>query len=203
MSLHDADIAALNHSNNKLLLESKEKQDKVNQENQRKSEADKVENVRTLDDMKKLLTERGEQQTQLEQTILDNEKKRVEVENSRTVGMFVDKFINENVVTGSLVRDAIKRDISSALSVRQGKVVEINSSSELTGRTGDQVLSDAKTNTEYSRHLIVSRGSGGDATGGDGDGVSTKTITREEYNLMPPIDAAKYFKDGGVVGRKN
>lgn len=166
------------------------------------SETEKIAKAGTIDDLKKLLSESNDNQKKLEQRIINDEKARVEAGNLSTIGAFVDEFINGNVVDDQLVRGAIKTRISSSLVIRDGAILEIDKSNELTGRTGDQVLSDAKTNNMYNKHLIATRATGGGATGGGGDSdgrVVVKSITRSEYNNMPPLDAAKHFKDGGGI----
>lgn len=203
---HDLDVSGLKKSNDELLAnvkkttDDKKAQDEKTRKDKKQVDADKVHSATTLDEMKNLLKERDEKTQQLEQRILDGEKKRVDVENSRTVDSFVDKFIKTNVVKDSLVRGAIKAEISTRLGVRDGNIVELNGS-ELTGKTGDQVLSEIKSNKYYSNHLISNNAKGGGSTGGSGDsaGIVGKTMSRAEFDTTPPAQVSEFIRTGGNV----
>ncbi len=205
MKEYDSDVFGLKENRNKLLEDVKKTNDaqKAQVEQTRKDkekvDADKMQNATSLDEVKNLLADERKSFRDLEQRILDGEKERVETKNKQIVGSFVDKFIGDNVVNDSLVRDAIKFKISSRLGVRDGNVVELNGS-DLTGKTGDQVLSEIRVDKGYSNHLIANKATGGGAGGsGGGGGAVTMSISRDKYNNMPPLDAAKYFKDGGKI----
>lgn len=206
MELHAADVAGLKKNHNELLADvkkvsdAKKAQDEQGRKDRETADADKLQNATSLDEVKRLLADERKSRTELEQRILDGEKERVETSNKQTVGKFVDKFVNENVVNDSLIRDAITTKISDRLGVRDGNIVEINGS-ELTGKTGDQVLSEIRADKGHSNHLIANNAKGGGATGGKGGdgGAVTKSISRDQYNNMPPLEASKHFKDGGTV----
>ena len=199
-------VSELEKKYNELLADTKKnsndkkEQDEKVKKDQEKVDADKIRSASSLDEMKNLLKERDAKTQQLEERILDGEKKRVDVENSRTVDIFVDKFINTNVVNDPLIRGAIKDRISTRLGVRDGNIVELNGS-ELTGKTGDQVLSEIKADKGYSNHLIANSAKGGGSTGGSGSsaGVVDKTMTRAEFNNTPPLQVASFIRDGGNV----
>ena len=141
---YDSDVFELKKNNNELLADVKKandvkkEQDEKALKDEEKADTDRINNTTNIEELKILLKERDEKTQQLEQRILDGEKKRVDSENSRIVDSFVDKFINDNVVNDSLVRDAIKTKISTRLGVRDGNIVELKGS-ELTGKTGDQI----------------------------------------------------------------
>ena len=84
-------VSELEKKYNELLADTKKNSDdkKVQDEqdriNKKKVDDDKMSNATTLDEMKNLLKESDAKTQQLEQRILDGEKKRVDVENSRTV----------------------------------------------------------------------------------------------------------------------
>lgn len=195
---HNATIDVLKKNHDGLLAEvTKNTMDK--KKDQEKAEADKLKNASSLDEMKTLLAERDVRQQQLEKQILDAEKTRLDTENSNTIGSFVDDFITKNVVSDSLVRDAIKAKISSRLGIRDGNIVEF-SGSDLTGKTGDQVLSEIKADKGYSNHLVANNASGGGATGGGATGGGAiKTITRAEFESSPSMDIASFIRGGGNV----
>ncbi len=203
---HNLSVSQLEKKYDELLADvkktsdAKKEQDEQVRKDKKQVDADKIHSATTLDEMKNLLKERDEKTQQLEQRILDGEKKRVDVENSRTVDSFVDKFINSNVVNDSLVRDAIKSKISTRLGVRDGNIVELNGS-ELTGKTGDQVLSEIKSNKDYSNHLITNNAKGGGATGGSGNsaGIVDKTMSRAEFDNTSPLKVAEFIREGGNV----
>lgn len=169
------------------------------QQDSDKLESDKIAKADTIDDLKKLLNVSNANHKALEQRIINDEKARVEAGNLNTIGSFVDGFINQNVVEDSLVRGAIKTSISKSLVVRDGNILEVNSSNELTGRTGNQVLSDAKSNNTFSKHLIATRANGGGADGGSGEIIAAKTMTRDEYETAPLENSAQFLRDGGSV----
>lgn len=187
MKEYDSDVAGLKKNHDELLVDVKKTSDakKVQEEQARKdkekSDADKLENASSVAELKQIIKDQTEKNLVQEQRILDGEKKRVDVENSRTVGSFVDKFINDNVVNDSLVRDAIKTKISNRLGVRDGDIVELNGS-ELTGKTGDQVLSEIRADKGYSNHLIANNAKGGGATGGGGSGGA---VVKTLMNMSP------------------
>lgn len=207
LTKHNSIVDVLKQNNAKLTSE-KGKVDKLLKDQNLKiqQDSDSLENenvskANTIDDLKKLLNESNKNQKNLEERIVNGEKLRVEANNLRTIGAFVDEFINGNVVDDQLVRGAIKRDISSNLVVRDGSILEINSFDELTGRTGDQVLSDAKGNDAYSKHLVATRATGGGAPGGSGGSgnVAVKTMTRDDYENSPLETSAQFLRDGGNV----
>jgi len=203
---YDLNVSGLKKNHDELLADvkktsnDKKAQDEQSRKDKKQADADKIHSASTFDEMKNLLEERDEKTQQLEQRILDGEKKRVDVENSRTVDSFVDKFINSNVVNDSLVRDAIKAKISIRLGVRDGNIVELNGS-ELTGKTGDQVLSEIKSNKDYSNHLIANNAKGGGSTGGSGNssGIVDKTMSRSEFDNTSPLQVAGFIREGGNV----
>lgn len=202
---HNSIVDALKQNYTKLASE-KSKVDKLLQDQTLKiqqdlnsSENEKVSKAGTIDDLKKLLSESNKNQKNLEERVINDEKVRVEAGNLHTIGAFVDEFINGNVVDDQLVRGAIKRDISSNLVVRDGNILEINNSDELTGRTGDQVLFDAKSNDAFSKYLIASHGIGGGASGGSSENVALKTMTRDEYENSPLETSAQFLRDGGNI----
>ena len=203
---HDDAISVLTKERDTLLSQfnaikvSSKLQGEEIQRNKDGVDRDKIKNATSLVEMKQLLAERDKKTQDLEQRILNDEKTRFEAEQSQIVSSFVDKFVNEQVVPDSLVRDAITAKISKRLSVRNNNIVEI-SGSELTGKTGRQVLDEIRLDKGYSNYLVANSASGGGAGGGAGGGgkVASKSITRNEYKNMGPLDAAKYFKDGGVI----
>lgn len=178
----------------------KEKKDGIEASQKKKDEADRdrIKNVTTLDEMKQLLAERDKKTQDLEQRILNDEKTRFEAEQSQIVSSFVDKFVNEQVVPDSLVRDAITAKISNRLTVKNNNIVEVNGS-ELTGKTGYQVLDEIRLDKGYSNHLIANKASGGGSPGSNGNyaGVMGKTIPREQFKSMPPSEVASFVRDGG------
>lgn len=206
MKRHDDIVVKLTEDRDGLLSAKvkmeKERKDefKANQKKKDEVDRDKIKNVTSLDEMKQLLADRDKKTQDLEQRILDDEKTRLEAEQSQIVSTFVDKFVNEQVVPDSLVRDAITTKISNRLTVRNNNIVEINGS-ELTGKTGSQVLDEIRLDKGYSNHLIANKASGGGSSGSatDGGKFTNKSISRDEYNGMGPLDAAKYFKNGGTI----
>lgn len=184
----------------------KERKDAIKENQKKKDEADqdKVDNVSSLDEMKQLLADRDKKTRDLEQRILDDEKKRVGIEHSRIVGSFVDKFVNEQVVSDSLVRDAITVKISSRLGVRDNNIVEMNGS-ELTGKTGQQVLDEIKSDKGYSNHLIANKASGGGSPGSNGNYARStgKTMHREQYKSLSPSQVSQFVRDGGKFVDQN
>lgn len=199
---HGLDVAVLRKKHDELLADAdKIKAGKKMQDEQSRKKM--VENASTLDDVKKLLADERESRTKLEQRILDGEKNRLRVENTRTVGDFVDKFVNTNVVDNGLVRGAIKDILSKRLAVRDGDIVELNGS-EITGKTGGQVLSEFTANKEYAQHLIArnNNAKGGGSTGGNGgmnNPVTAKTMTRSEFDTTSPAQIAEFIRSGGDV----
>lgn len=198
MKEYDSDVAGLKKNHDELLVDVKKTSDakKVQEEQARKdkekSDADKLESASSVSELKQIIKDQTEKNLVQEQRILDGEKKRVDVENSRTVGSFVEKFINDNVVNDSLVRDAIKTKISIRLGVRDGNIVELNGS-ELTGKTGDQVLSEIRADKGYSNHLIANNAKGGGATGGWGSGgAAVKTL----MDMSPSAALSEIRKKG-------
>lgn len=207
---HDNIVVELTKDRDGLLVVKdkmeKERKDAIKENQKKKDEVDrdKVNNVSSLDEMKQLLADRDKKTRDLEQRILDDEKKRVGIEHSRIVGSFVDKFVNEQVVSDSLVRDAITAKISSRLGVRDNNIVEMNGS-ELTGKTGQQVLDEIKSDKGYSNHLIANKASGGGSSGGTGNhvGAMGKTMSREQFKSMPSLEVAKFVRDGGKFVDQN
>lgn len=204
MKRHDDIVVKLTEDRDGLLSAKvkmeKERKDELKENQKKKDEVDrdKIKNVTSLDEMKQLLADRDKKTQDLEQRILDDEKTRLEVEQSQIVNTFVDKFVNEQVVPDSLVRDAITTKIASRLTVRNNNIVEINDS-ELTGKTGNQVLDEIRLDKGYSNHLIANKASGGGSPGGIGNhgGVMGKTIPREQFKSMAPLEVANFVRDGG------
>lgn len=201
---HDEILFKLKNDHDILLVE-KQKTDEIRKAEDAKIKADKkkvdfdsMKNATSLDEMKKLLAERDERANDLEQRILDGEKKRVETEHKRAIDVFVDKFVNENVVPDSLVQDAIRIKISTRLGIRDNNIVEVNGS-ELTGRTGDQLLDEIKVDKGYSNHLIANKAKGGGSAGGAGFNkfIVDKTMSREQFESSPPSEIAQFVRDGG------
>lgn len=207
---HDDIVVKLTKDRDGLLVVrdkmQKERKDGIEASQKKKDEVDRdrIKNVTTLDEMKQLLAERDKKTQDLEQRILDDEKKRVEVEHSRIVGTFVDKFVDKQVVNDSLVRDAITAKIVSRLGVRDNNIVEMNGS-ELTGKTGQQVLDEIKSDKGYSSHLIANKATGGGSPGGISNygGVTGKTKTREQFGSMAPLEVAQFVRGGGVFVDQN
>ena len=201
---HDNIVVELTKDRDGLLVVrdkmKKEREDEVEEVQKKKDEADrdKLNNATSLDEMKQLLADRDKKTLALEQRILNDEKTRFEAEQSRVVSSFVGKFVNDNVVQDALVRDAITAKISKRLAVRNNNIVEI-SGSELTGKTGSQVLDEIRTDKGYSNHLIANKASGGGSSGStvNHSGVMGKTKTREQFKSMPPLEVAQFVRDGG------
>ncbi len=210
MKRHDDIVVKLTKDRDDLLVTKdkmeKERKDGIEASQKKKDETDrdKIKNVTSLDEMKKLLADRDKKTQDLEQRILNDEKNRLEVEQSQIVSTFVDKFVNEQVVPDSLVRDAITTKISNRLTVRNNNIVEVNDS-ELTGKTGNQVLDEIRLDKGYSNHLIANKASGGGSPGGTGNhgGVMGKTKTREQYESMVPLEVAQFVRGGGVFVDQN
>ena len=180
-------------------LAEKNEMERITKDRAEKAETDKIQNATSLDEMKKLLSDRDKKAKDLEQRILDGEKSRLEAEQSQTVDRFVDKFVAENVVPDNLVRDAIKAKMSSRLGIRDGNVVEMIDS-ELTGKTGAQVLDEVRADKGYSNHLIANNASGGGALGSTGNrvGVTNKTMSRGQFDSMPHGEVADFVRSGGT-----
>lgn len=203
---YDLDVSGLKKSNDELLANAKKADDVKKEQDEKvlkdkeKADTDRINNTTNIEELKTLLKERDEKTQQLEQRILDGEKKRVDSENFRIVDSFVDKFINDNVVNDSLVRDAIKTKISTRLGVRDGNIVELKGS-ELTGKTGDQILSEIKADKGYSKHIIANSAKGGGSTGSSNNsgGVVDKTMSRAEFDATSPENIAGFIRDGGNV----
>jgi len=201
---HDLDLLNLKKSNDELLADAKKisdakkLQDEQFKSDKEKSDSLKMQNATSLEEVKKLLADEKEIRVAMEKRIVDAEKQRVETIDKQTIGSFVDKFITGNVVDDALVRDAIKTKISARLGIRDGKVLEFVGS-ELTGKTGDQVLSDIRADKGYANHLIANSAVGGGATGGATAGVANKTMTRSEFDSTPPAQVASFIRDGGNV----
>ena len=202
---YDFDLSSLKKSNNELLADAKKVNDaKKLQDEQLKSDKEKADAMKMADAtslgaVKKLLAEEKEIRIEMEKRILDAEKQRVETKDKQIVDSFVDKFITGNVVNDSLVRDAIKSKISDRLGIRDGKVLEFDGL-ELTGKTGEQVLSDIKSDKGYANHLIANSAKGGGAEGNSGNGgVIGKTMSRSEFDSAPPLEVATFVRDGGNV----
>lgn len=195
---HDDIVSKLTRDRDDLLAE-KSKMGQDTKDRAEKAESDKIQNASSLAEMKQLLADRDKKASALEQRILDDEKSRLEDKQSQVVNSFVDKFVNEHVVNDSLVRDAIKSKISSRLGVRGDNIVELNGS-ELTGKTGAQVLDEIRTDKGYSTHLIANNASGGGALGGAGNrvGVTKKTMSRDQFESMPPAEVAEFVRGGGT-----
>lgn len=202
MREYDSDFSVLKKKYDDLLITIKESDDvKKEQEskNKKKVDADKVKNANSLEELKQLLLDERKLRVDLEKNILDGEKERVEIQDKQIVDTFLDEFINQNVVDDSLVRDAIKNKISNRLGVRDGKVVEFNGS-ELTGKTGDQILAEVRSDDGYSNHLVANRASGGGSSGGGFPITdSTKTITREQFGSISDSEIAAFIRNGGDV----
>lgn len=206
MKEHDLEVSGLKKNRDELLddvkkaKKSQAEQGDLSKKDKEKAEADKLANASSIVELREIIKDQTEKSRLQDQRILDAEKKRVDVENIRTIGVFADKFINDNVVNDSLVRDAIKTKISNRLGVRDGNIVEVNGS-ELTGKTGDQVLSEIKADKGYSNHLVANRAKGGGANGstnGNG-GAITEKVSREEFEAMPHSERPQFFKNGGTI----
>ncbi len=211
MKRHDDIVVKLTEDRDGLLSAKakmeKERKDELKENQKKKDEVDreKIKNVTSLDEMKQLLADRDKKTQDLEQRILDDEKTRLEAEQSQIVSTFVDKFVNEQVVPDSLVRDAITTKISNRLTVRNNNIIEI-SDSELTGKTGNQVLDEIRLDKGYSNHLIANKASGGGSSGGfsnHGGGVTGKIKTRENFESMEPLEIAQFVRGGGVFVDQN
>ncbi len=178
----------------------KDRKDGIEASQKKKDEIDrdKIKNATSLDEMKQLLAERDKKTKDLEQRILDDEKTRLKAEQSQIVSKFVSEFVNDQVVPDSLVRDAITAKISNRLTVRDNNIVEVNGS-ELTGKTGHQVLDEIRLDKGYNNHLIANKASGGGSPGGTGKhaGVMGRTIPREQFKSMGPSEVASFVRDGG------
>ncbi len=206
MKEHDLELSGLKKNRDELLEDVKKakklqgEQGEQSKKEKEKAEADKIANASSVAELRDIIKDQTEKNKQQDQRILDAEKKRVDVENTRIVGVFADKFISDNVVNDSLVRDAIKAKITNRLGVRDGNVVELNGS-ELTGKTGDQVLSEIRADKGYSNHLVANSAKGGGANGstnGDG-GAITEKVSREEFEQMPHSERPQFFKNGGTI----
>lgn len=205
MKEHDLDVAGLKDSQRKAMDDIKNRdrstkeQEEKTRKDKEKADVEKLQNATGLEEVKKLLADERKLRQEQDQRILDNEKERVITKDKQTVDTFVDKFVSENVVNDSLVRDAIKTKISTRLGVRDGDIVELNGS-ELTGKTGDQVLSEIRADKGYSNHLIANNAKGGGATGGGGSGgAGTKTMTRVEFDSTSPAQVAAFVRNGGNI----
>lgn len=198
---HDDAVSKLTKDRDDLLI-GQDKMKKERADAIKKSQKDKDEielnNVTNLDGMKKLLADRDKKTQDLEQRILNDEKTRFEAEQAQIVSSFVTEFVNKQVVPDSLVRDAITAKIASRLTVRNNNIVEIDGS-ELTGKTGLQVLDEIRLDKGYSNHLVANRASGGGSPGSIGNhGEATgKTKSREQFKSMAPVEVAKFVRDGG------
>ena len=203
MKEHDSEVSGLKNKRDELLADvekAKKVQGEQSKKDKEKADADKLENASSVAELRQVIKDQTEQSRLQDQRILDNEKKRVDVENTQIIGVFADKFINDNVVNDSLVRDAIKTKISNRLGVRDGNIVELNGS-ELTGKTGDQVLLEIRADKGYSNHLIANRSRGGGANGstnGNG-GVIAETMSRDDFEQMPHSERSQFYKNGGTI----
>lgn len=198
MKHHDGIVFELKKDRDVLVAKQKRGHEDRRKIDEKKLNDERLNNATTLEEMKSLLTKQNERADVLEQRILNDEKKRVEDERQRTIASFVDKFVIENVVPDSLVQDAIRIKISDRLGVRDSNIVEMNGS-ELTGRTGDQLLAEIKADEGYSNHMIANRAKGGGSTGSaGGKGAVDKTMSREQHDSMSSGEVANFVRSGGT-----
>lgn len=201
---HDSELLELKKNHDGLLANAKKTsdikklQDEQLKKDKEKSDSARMQNATSLEAVKTLLAEEKEMRVAMEKRIVDAEKQRVEISDGQIIGDFVDKFITGNVVNDALVRDAIKDKISTRLGIRDGKVLEFDGF-ELTGKTGNQVLSDIKADKAYANHLIANRAKGGGAKGGEGEGVVGKTMSRVEFDSTSSAEVARFIRDGGNI----
>jgi len=198
MKYHDGIIFKLKNDSAASVVKQKRTDEERRKVDKKNSDEERLKDATTLGEMKNLLTEQNKRAAALEQRILDDEKQRLEVERQRNISAYIDKFVIENVVPDNLVRDAIRAKISSRLDVRDSHIVETKDS-ELTGRTGDQLLAEIKADEGYSNHMVANRAKGGGAIGSATTGGNVdKTMSRDQFDSMPPGEVAEFVRTGGT-----
>ena len=88
------------------------------------------------------------------------------------IGDIAKQFVDENVTSDAVVREAITNDLKNRLDLREGKPVVLDAEGNLTALTTDDLFTEFKNASKYKPHLVASKASGGGASGSNGSGAA-------------------------------
>jgi len=83
-----------------------------------------------------------------------------------SINSIAKSFVDDNVVSDTVVRNAITNDLAKRLDLRDGRPVVLDVEGNLTALSVDDLYNEFKTASVYKPHLVASKASGGSATGG-------------------------------------
>ena len=156
----EQDTEGLLKAKNELLAEKKAAKDEA--EAARLAKAAKDKDVTTLSESyeQKLKAEHDAMAAmKAENSKLMNGIKQAEI------GKISSAFVDSNVVDDPFIREAMNKEYSRRVDIREGKTVVLDPEGNLTALTLADLNSEFKTASKYANHIRVSKSTGGGAAG--------------------------------------
>ena len=89
--------------------------------------------------------------------------------------------------------------IAPRLKYTDDGVKVLSEAGELTVSTIEDLKAEFQGNARYSALLKGNQSSGGAATGSNGSGATSKILTRQEFDKLPPMKKMEFVKSGGTT----
>lgn len=146
------------------LLTEKKQADEKRRLAEEQANAQKLEAAKKNNDIESLTNSYEEKIKSLQSEIdgFQSEKK------TNAVSSIAQSFIDENVTSDPVVRNAIKGDLEKRLDLRDGKPAVLDADGNLTALSVDDLFNEFKAASVYKPHLVASKASGGGANGSKG-----------------------------------
>jgi len=96
-----------------------------------------------------------------------------------------NEFVNSNVIDDSFVREAMNKEFSKRLDLREEGLVVLDPQGNLTALTVEDLKTEFLNNSKYAKHLVGSKASGGSASRVDNkpsSGGAQKTLSSVPIN---------------------
>ena len=117
---------------------------------------------------------------------------------------FTHKLLIDNGLTDELVKAGVsKHYLNAAKSLFASKAQIVADGDSRVAKIGDKALADAISEwvgSEEGKHFISApANSGGGSQGGGGTSSNAKTISREGFDALSPVEKTAFAKSGGQI----
>lgn len=159
-----SDFDAVNAKKEELLAETK-KAKMSKKELEEAAEKARLEAAAKNGDIESLRKSYDEKLIELNNKIsgYENEKK------SNALNTVSKEFVDTNVIDDPFVREALAQEFNKRMDLREGNIVVLDPSGNLTALTIDDLKNEFMTNAKYAKVIVGSKASGGSAARADKD----------------------------------
>lgn len=188
---HDAEIAGLKTKNKELL-------GKLAKAKTGEGDPDEVSRLEAqIEELQGKLKEADKVSKKLEKDLSTAQ------ENATKEGDFSRKLLIDNGLSEQLTANGVKAEFLPAVkAMLSGKVTIKTEGDNRTAVVGDKSLGDFVkewSQGDEGKHYVAAANNGGGGAPGGGKAPGGKTMTRAQYDALPPGEASAFFASGGTL----